>query len=331
MLKMRDRKMQDKQRRIYGARIRLGWFMEAKRLGSVAKACKSLGVPKSTYYYWYNRWIKGDKLLKSLMDEPKTPKSHLNDPDEELVSLVVQLRLGLMYCEEKLSFILKRDYNVQISKHGVHNILSRAGLLEKRKKKVRMSRRLDDYPYKPGEVMQMDVKHWKRSGYQYDIIDCCTRIKFKYIFEDYNVNTTVKFLEMATKFYKPAFNLQLVQTDNGSEFTNNKAYLDNRSLPPLSLPEKWLISHNIGFRHTPPSSPHLNGRIERPHGVDKWRYKKMTNSSYKMSELKEFAIEDCLDYNTYRPHGMLNNMTPVEFLQSLVGYEDACPDFSVLY
>ena len=328
---MGNRVMQDKQRRIYGARIRLGWFMEAKRLGSVSEACKSLGVPKSTFYYWLDRWKKGGRTLKSLMDEPKTPKSHKNDPDEETISLVVQLRLGLMYGENDLSIILLRDYGVKISPHGVHNILSRAELLEKRKKKVRRTRKLNDYPYKPGEVMQMDVKHWKHSAYQYDIIDCCTRIKFKMIFEDYNVNTTVKFLEKAILFYKPAFDMQLVQMDNGSEFTNNQIHVDRRKEPPLALPEKWLIAHNIGFRHIPPSSPHLNGRIERPHGVDKWRYPRMTTGSHDIDELRVFCEEDCLDYNTYRPHSMLGNMTPVEFLQSLEGYENACPDFSVLY
>ena len=328
---MGNRVMQDKQRRIYGARIRLGWFMEAKRLKSVSKACRNLGVPKSTFYYWLDRWKKGGRTLRSLMDEPKTPKSHKNDPDEETVSLVVQLRLGLMYGENDLSHILLRDYNVKISPHGVHNILSRAGLLEKRKKKYRRTRKLNDYPYRPGEVMQMDVKHWKRSAYQYDIIDCCTRIKFKVVFEDCNVNTTAKFLEKAIKFYKPAFDMQLVQMDNGSEFTNNQIHVDRRKEPPLALPEKWLIAHNIGFRHIPPSSPHLNGRIERPHGVDKWRYPRMTTGSHKIEELRQFCEEDCLDYNTYRPHSMLGNMTPVEFLQSLEGYENSCPDFSMLY
>ena len=188
MLRMGSRTMQKKQQLIYGARIRLGWFMEAKRLGSVTEACKRLGVPRRTYYYWYNRWKNNRKTLKSLMDQPRTPKSHKNDPDEELVSLIIQLRLGLMYGENQLKFILERDYGVIISVHGVHNILSRAGLLEKRKKKVRKDRRLNKYPYKPGELMQMDVKHWKHSAYQYDIIDCCTRIKFKLIYEDYNVN-----------------------------------------------------------------------------------------------------------------------------------------------
>ena len=323
--------MQDKQRRIYGARIRLGWFMEAKRLGSVNKACQLLGVPRSTYYFWYNRWKKSRRTLASLMDAPKTPKSHKKDPSEETVSLVVQLRLGLMYGENQLQAVLKRDYGLEISVHGVHNILSRAGLLEKRKKKARRQRRLNTYQYRPGEVMQMDVKHWKRSAYQYDIIDCCTRIKFKMIFEDYNVNTTVKFLEKAIRFFAPAFQIELIQTDNGPEFTNNQIYIEYKKEPPLALPERWLIAHGIGFRHTPPHSPHINGRIERPHGVDKWRYHRMTTGSHKLSELNEFCQEDCLDYNTYRPHSMLGNMTPVEFLQSLEGFEDACPDFSVLY
>ena len=90
-------------------------------------------------------------------------------------------------------------------------------------------------------------------------------------------------------------------------------------------------AHGIKVKHIPPSSPNLNGRIERPHGVDKWRYKKITTSSYTFEELREFCEDDCLDYNTYRPHSMLRNMTPVEFLQSLEGYKTAYPDFSVLY
>ena len=330
MLKMGVRKMQDKQRLIYGARIRLGWFMEAERLGSVSAACRSCGVPKSTFYFWHKRWLEGGKRLESLIDNPKMPKTHKRDPDEDTVSLVAQLRLGLGYGENQLTQILRRDYNINMSVHGVHNILSRAGLLEKRKKKVRKNRNLNNYQYKPGEMMQLDVKHWGRTGYQYDIIDCCTRIKFKYIFEDYNVNTTVKFLEMALKFFAPAFDIQLIQTDNGAEFTNNQFHKTNRIEPRMSLPERWCIAHNIEFRHIPPRSPHLNGRIERPHGVDKWRYKKMVSNVYKMDQLKEFCKDDCLDYNTYRPHSQLGWMTPLEFLQSLDGYENAMPNFNML-
>lgn len=324
--------MTDKQRMLYGARIRLGWFMEAKRLGSVSLACSRLGVPRRTYYYWHKRWLAGNKTLKSLCDQSRVPHSPAKEISPDVAGLVVGLRLELMYGEDKLVEVLKRDYGISISNHGVHNILQRTELMEKRKKRARRQYRLSDYPYYPGEVMQLDVKHWKRSGYQYDIIDCCTRIKFKYIFEDFNVNTTVKFLEMATKFYEPAFKFVTVQMDNGPEFTNGNRHKSNQKIESrMSLPDKWLIAHGIAFEHIPPYSPHLNGRIERSHGVDKWRYKRMTTNSHKLSELREFCIEDCLDYNTYRPHDMLNKMTPLEYLQSLTGFEDATIDTSVLY
>lgn len=330
---MRHRSMTERQKLIYGARIRLGWFMEAKKLGNVREACRRLGVPRSDYYYWHKRWIEGGKTLKSLFDLPRTPRSNsAKDPSEEVVDLVIQLRLGMMYGEDALSVVLGRDFEVKISPHGVHNILSRAGLLEKRKKRTRKNRRLDDYAYAPGEIMQLDVKHWKRQGYQYDIVDCCTRIKYKRIYSSFNVHNTVDFLEHAIRFFEPAFAIKCIQMDNGSEFTNDKMYLPRQQQPSrMSLPEQWMLNHNIDFRHIPPGNPHLNGRIERPHGVDKWRYKRLTTNSHNLQELKEFAIEDCLDYNTYRPHSMLGYKTPLEFLQSLAGYEDATIDLGVLY
>jgi transposase InsO family protein len=289
-------------------------------------------VPKRTYYYWHKRWIDGRKTLCSLFDQPKTPYGHSNDADEEVVSLVIQLRFGLGYGEDALSWVLERDYDVKISNHGVHNILKRANLLDKRKKKPRQSRKLNDYPYYPGEVMQMDVKHWKRSGYQYDIIDCCTRIKYKRIYSSYNVNNTVDFLEKALVFFAPAFRIKKIQTDNGTEFNNNKLPLPRQTKIYIeALPEQWIREHGIEYGYIPSASPQLNGRIERPHGVDKWRYNHMTDGSHTLTELREFCLEDCLDYNTYRPHSMLGKMTPLEFLNSLAGYEHATIDTSVLY
>ena len=332
MLKMRNRDMTEKQRQIYGARIRLGWFLEAEKLGSVSRACRNLGVPRETYYYWHRRWIKGNKTLKSLFDKPRTPHSHPNTCTDDLAGLIVGLRIEKMYGEDTLKEILERDYGIIVSAHVVHNVLKRAELLEKKKKKKRRSRKLNTYEYYPGEVMQLDVKHWKRSGYQYDIIDCCSRIKYKRIYNSFNVNNTVDFLEKALVFYAPAFKIKKIQTDNGSEFNNNKLPLPKQAKVHVkALPELWLERHGIEYGYIPSASPHLNGRIERSHGVDKWRYNRMTTGSHTLTELKEFCLEDCLDYNTYRPHSMLNKMTPLEYLQSLTGFEDATIDTSVLY
>ena len=115
--------MTSKQLQVYGARIRLAWFRKAEELGSVVVACRYYGIPRSEYYYWHSRWISQNKVLTSLYDLPRTPKSHSQDMPEELVSLIVQLRLGLGYGEDKLAVILARDYRVNVTHHGVGNVL----------------------------------------------------------------------------------------------------------------------------------------------------------------------------------------------------------------
>jgi len=321
--------MTGKQLQVYGARIRLAWFRKAEELGSVVAACRYYGIPRSEYYYWRKRWLASGKRLTSLYDLPRTPKSHKADTDSETTSLIVQLRLGLGYGEDKLAHVLTRDYDVTISHHGVGNVLRRAGLLEPRKKRMRTQRRLNPYPYAPGEVGQLDVKHWKHTAYQYDLIDCATRIKYKRLYPGYDPATTVDFLEHAIRFFEPAFSFQAIQTDNGMEFVYDQ--LPQTKPDTLTAAQRWLAGHGIRHGRIPPRSPHLNGRIERSHGVDKDRYKKLTTNSHAKAELQTFLIEDCLDYNFYRPHSMLRMLTPVEYLQSLDGFADATLDTSVLY
>lgn len=159
---MRTRAMTGKQLQVYGARIRLAWFRAAEELGSVTNACKHYGIARSEYYYWHSRWLKSNKQLTSLYNQPTTPKSHKTDIDEETVSLIVQLRLALGYGEAKLAVVLERDYDVAISRHGVGNVLRRAGLTTPKPRRRRAQRRFSDRVYTPGEVGQMNVKHWKK-------------------------------------------------------------------------------------------------------------------------------------------------------------------------
>lgn len=326
---MRYRKMSNKQLLVYGARVRLAWFRKAEELGSVSAACSFYGIPRRTYYYWYKRWVSEGKALTSLYELPRTPKSHKADISEELVSLVIQLRLGLGYGEAKLAVVLERDYGVTVSRHAVGNVLRRAGLTEPKRRKPRHQRNLSDYPYAPGEVGQMDVKHWKRAAYQYDIVDCATRIKYKRLYPGVNPAYTVDFLEHALRFFAPAFQFQCIQTDNGTEFVYDA--LPQTKPDTLTAMQRWLQERGIVHGRIPPRSPQLNGRIERSHGVDKDRYKKLTTNSHQKTELQAFLVEDCLDYNFYRPHSMLRMRTPVEYLQGIPGYENATLDTSVLY
>lgn len=162
--------------------------------------------------------------------------------------------------------------------------------------------------------------------YQYDLIDCATRIKYKRVYDSYHPQNSVDFLEHAAAFFAPAFGFAAIQTDNGMEFTYTQLP-QTRATHPVTA---WLESRGIQHRLTPAYSPQANGRIERSHGVDKDRYRRLTTNSYERAELATFCIDDCLDYNFYRPHSRLRMMTPIEYLQSLSGFEHATVNTSVL-
>ena len=69
--------------------------------------------------------------------------------------------------------------------------------------------------------------------------------------------------------------------------------------------------------------------MQDPGGVDKAGFK-FTGREHTVANLQAFLTEDCLRYNTYRPHHALGMKTPIEYLQSLPGFENANVDLSVL-
>lgn len=322
---MSTKNMTNKQLQVYGARIRLAWFRKAEELGNVSEACKYFGIPRSEYYYWHKRWLEGEKRLTSLYDKPRTPKSHPSALDEDTMSLILAVRYETGYGERTLAVVLARDYGCTVSHHGIGNLLKRAGLVKKVKRRAR-ERNLDDHSYAPGERGQLDVKHWKKVAYQYDIVDCATRLKYKRLYvAPPTPATTVDFLERALRFFGPALSFTEIQTDNGLEFTYTQ-------LPQVTVKhpvDVFLDGRGIHHRLIKAHSPNLNGRIERSHGVDKAGFK-FTSMEHTVANLQAFLTEDCVRYNTYRPHHSLGMMTPLAYLQSLPGFEYATVDLSVL-
>jgi transposase InsO family protein len=159
-------------------------------------------------------------------------------------------------------------------------------------------------------------------------VDCATRLKYKRLYPGRSPAETVDFLEHAVRFFGPAFSFQTIQADNGMEFVYDQ--LPQVRPETRTVVERWLEARDIVHGRIPVRSPHLNGRIERSHGVDKDRYKRLTSNSHTRAELQAFLVDDCLDYNFYRPHSMLRMLTPVEYLQSLPGFEHVTLDMSVL-
>jgi len=131
--------------------------------------------------------------------------------------------------------------------------------------------------------------------------------------------------DIARRFFAPAFEFTEIQTDNGMEFTYTQLPQVKKQHPVDAYLERCGIAHRL----IRASSPNLNGRIERSHGTDKAGFKH-AGQAHTVANLQAFLTEDCVRYNTYRPHRALDMKTPLEYLQSLPGYENATIDLSVL-
>jgi len=99
--------------------------------------------------------------------------------------------------------------------------------------------------------------------------------------------------------------VEKIQTDNGSEF--QAAF-------------HWhLLDRGIRHVYIKPSTPRLNGKVERSHRIDDEEFYRMLAGvviddaalfNIKLQEWERF-------YNFERPHGGLNGLTPYEHLREL--------------
>ena len=139
-----------------------------------------------------------------------------------------------------------------------------------------------DTPSTLGIKWQMDVKYVPAacySGsipqkfYQYTVIDEASRERFIYPYMEQSSYSTVDFLKRTIDYF--GYQPQILQTDNGGEFTHLKK---TDRIHPLDV-----ICGKIGIKHKQirPRTPRHNGKVERSHRNDQERfYNHMSFFSY---------------------------------------------------
>ena len=167
----------------------------------------------------------------------------------------------------------------------------------------------------PGEKVQIDVKEVpynclkgaaKRDGkhlYQWTAIDECTRVRFVYGFEEHTPENSVKFLKMLQKVFP--FQIQTVQTDNGTEFTYK--YISDTEESPF---DKALAAAGIVHKLIPPRTPWHNGKVERSHRNDQ-RYFYDWEKFADVEELNR-KLKEHLAWSNRKPMRTLSGKSPLE-------------------
>ena len=245
----------------------------------VSRAARKYNKSRSYIYFWKTRY---DGSLSSLGCQSRRPHSHPNQHTESELKLIGDMRrrnpkLGMIELWHRLR---KRGYKRR--PESLFRTMRRLGMFPpKKEKKSHIPKPYEQMTY-PGERIQIDVKHVPAAClvgeargqrfYQYTAIDEFSRLRYIEAFEEASTYSSATFLKNAVVFFKKhGFNIQCVQTDNGSEFTNRFAN-SKRDLPTLF--ERTADAMGIMRRLIRPYTPRHNGKVERSHREDQKRFYK---------------------------------------------------------
>jgi len=247
-------------------KARKTWITTYQRLGSVSKAARRCGIPRSTLYRWIKRYeLDGAEGLKDIPQRPKTlAKLKITS---ELEQLILTIRKDHKFGPQRIKTHLLREHDIELSTSTVWRILKSNQIkpLKRYKppgKPIRYSRPI------PGDRVQIDVMKVRDKCYQFTAIDDCTRMRVLRLYKNKKAESSVDFLFHVLDNFP--FPIQRIQTDWGAEFF-------------ADIFQSELMEHFIKFRPIKPRSPHLNGKVERSQKTDKMEF-------YKTIDLKDKEI-----------------------------------------
>ena len=303
------------------ARVRQGVVQYAQKHGKSA-AARMYGVSLSSVKRWSARY---DGTLQSLRERSHRPHSHpkQHTATEEMFIRQAFSKAYLRYGWDGVYAELVKNGGYGRSFSGMYHAATRMGLGwgKKRKRPPRTARRYPELTM-PGEKVQLDVKEVpycclkgaaKRDGkrlYQWTAIDECTRIRYVFGYEEHTPENSVDFLRRLRKAFP--FNIQTIQTDNGTEFTYR--FISDTEKCPF---EKALAKMEITHKLIPPRTPWHNGKVERSHRSDQ-RYFYDWEKFSDVHDLNE-KLNSHLSWSNNKAMRVLGWLSPVQRLTSFFG------------
>ncbi len=281
---------------------------------SIREVMKVFSYGRRTLERWLAAYRRGgESALEPRSTRPKT------SPKETPISIkeaVIALRRKKKVCALKLHWQLKKQ-GILIHERTIGKILKAEGLVRRYRAK-RMKCKYLRVALKPGELVEIDVKHMPgtvagKAYFQYTAVDCASRWRYPRIFEEESTFHSVEFLQdVMARFPHP---ITAIKTDNHSTFTNRYVGTTKRSdLTVKTLHALDIFCGRNGIVHylIDPGKPAQNGTVERSHGSDqRTLYDQTVFRSEK--DLRAKVRKWNTEYNDLE-HCGLKGKTPNEFL-----------------
>jgi transposase InsO family protein len=265
-----------------------------------------LGVTRSTFYRWYDRWREGGP--EALRDRPSKPSRVWNRIPEAIQNQIVELaldapelsprELAVRFTDESKYFVSESSVYRLLKAHDL--ITSPAYIVIKAADEFR------DKTSAPNELWQTDFTYFKIVGwgwyYLSTILDdfsryivawkLCATMRADDVTATLDLALASAGLDHAAVVHRPR-----LLSDNGVSYISGDL-------------AEWLDKKNMRHIRGAPYHPQTQGKIERWHQTLKNRI--LLDNSYLPGDLEQRIAAFVTHYNHDRYHESLENLTPAD-------------------
>jgi putative transposase len=301
--------------------IRLEWVIFYETVGKLnaAKTAKYFGISRKTFHKWYKPFKEGKYRLESLENRSRAPihvrKWEVTATEEERV---IKLRKEhLRYGKKKLKRLYLRFYGEVISTWKIERVIRKHKLFPdpvkhkrmivrraKEKENPRIRIKSLPKPQSIGEIWHIDSIILNFGAVRRAIItgiDDVSKIAYGRMYVSDRSKSTKDFIQRLK--YLTEGNISVIHTDNGSEFDGYFAQICSQ----LNIPRVY------SRPHTPKDNP-VNERFNRTIQED-WLDGAVFDPQ-DLTEANKSMTEWLVEYNTFRPHEALDQLTPAEYVEA---------------
>jgi len=274
--------------------------VEDSSLG-IKRTLVPLGIPKSTFYHWYDRYLTGG--VEALEDQKPTPHASWNKVPEKQRQALLELALDLPELSPRelaVRFTDERQYFV--SEATVYRILKAHDLVTSPAWIVLKAADQFDQPTTAiNQLWQTDFTYLKVTGWGWYYLSTVMDDFSRYILA-WRLCQTMSAREV-TATLKEALN-----TAGLTKKQRPKLLSDNGPCYISAELQDWLKDHELSHTRGKPYHPMTQGKIERWHRSLKNRI--LLENYYLPGDLEREIGEFVTHYNERRYHESLNNLTP---------------------
>ncbi len=279
--------------------------VEASHL-PVKRTLAMLGIPSSTYYDWYARWVDGG--IEALTDRSPQPRSVWNRiPDEvreDFVEFALEheeltpRELAVKYTDEKRYFV---------SESSAYRILKAEDLITAPAHVViRAADEFRDKTGRPNELWQTDFTYLKVIGWGWFYLSTILDDYSRYIIA-WKLCTTMKASDVTDTL---ELALQASGCDQAIVVRKPRLLSDNGSSYVAADLAGYLEARRMGHVRGAPHHPQTQGKIERWHQTLKNRI--LLENYFLPGDLERQIAAFVDHYNNRRYHESLGNLTPAD-------------------